>query len=114
MRSASTRQSALRANPGGALRRPWREADLAHGFGDLAHLLAAAPAMLDHALEEIGALFFPIDAGIGFLERGQHRILDAVGARGGETLDHHRLQSLDHHCLLYTSPSPRDRQKSRM
>ena len=51
---------------GGARRRPRRQADLAHGLGDLAHLLAAAAAMLDHALEEIGALLLPVDAGKGF------------------------------------------------
>ncbi len=64
---------------GGALRRPWCEAGLAHGFRHLADFFAAAPAVLDHALEEIGALFLPIDAGKGFLERGQHRVLDAIG-----------------------------------
>src|ERR1700730_19443253 len=67
---------------GRALRRPWRQPDLAHGFGHLADLFAAAPAMFDHALEEIGALLFPIDARKGLLERCQHRILDAVAARG--------------------------------
>src|ERR1700761_3482594 len=53
---------------GGSFRRPRREADLAHGFRHLANLLAAAPAMFDHALEEIGGLFLPVDAGIGLLE----------------------------------------------
>src|SRR6202035_387944 len=47
---------------GGALRRPWREPDLAHGFGDLAHFLGPAAAMFDYALEEVGALLLPVDA----------------------------------------------------
>ena len=117
MRSASMRQSALRANSvvpfraeqpfvgevgdpglafGGALRRPWRQPDLAHGLGDLAHFFAAAAAMLDDALEEIGALLLPVDAGKGLLERRQHRVLDAIGARRGKTLDHHGFHALDH------------------
>src|SRR5712671_6459450 len=54
---------------GRALRRPRREADLAHGFGYLTNLFAAAPAMFDHPLKEVGALLLPVDAGIGFLER---------------------------------------------
>src|ERR1700731_4914136 len=68
---------------GGSFRRPRCEPDLAHGLGDLADLFAAAAAVFDDALEEIGALFLPIDAGIGLLERGQHRVLDAVGACRG-------------------------------
>ncbi len=52
--------------------------------------------MFDHALEEIGALFLPIDAGIGFPKRGQHSILDAIGPRGGERFDHHRLHAFYH------------------
>src|SRR5436853_98034 len=67
---------------GGALRGPWREASLAYGLGDFAHFLRAPPSMLDDALEVIGALLFPIDAGIGFLKRREHRILDAIGAGG--------------------------------
>ena len=57
--------------------------------------------MFDHPLEEVGALFLPVDAGKGFLERRQHRVLDAVGARGGETFDHHGLESLDHHAAAH-------------
>src|ERR1700754_2895753 len=45
---------------GGALRRPRRQAGLAHGLGDFANLFAAAAAMFDHALEEIRTLLFPI------------------------------------------------------
>src|ERR1700733_780895 len=52
---------------GRALRRPRREADLAHGFRPLADFLGAAPATFDHPLEEVGALFLPVDAGKGFL-----------------------------------------------
>ncbi len=52
--------------------------------------------MFDHALEEIGALFLPIDAGIGFPKRGQHRILDAIGPRGGERFDYHRFHAFYH------------------
>ena len=37
----------------------------AHGLGYFAHLLGAAAAMLDHALEEVGALPLPVDAGKG-------------------------------------------------
>src|SRR6185295_9190542 len=43
---------------------PGREPGIADGFGHLAHLLGTAPAMFDHALEVVGALFLPIDAGI--------------------------------------------------
>ncbi len=50
--------------------------------------------MLDHALEEIGTLLLPVDGRKGLLQRGEHRILDAIGARGGEALDHHRLEPL--------------------
>src|SRR5262249_5746333 len=81
---------------GGARRRLRLEAGLAHGLGDLAHFLSAAAAVLDHALEEIGALFLPVDAGKGLLERGQHRVLDAIGAGGGEAFDGHGLEALDH------------------
>jgi hypothetical protein len=92
MRSASMRQSALRAKPlgvravaesagvgqvgdpglalGRALRRPGREPRLAHRLRHFAHFFAAAAAVLDHALEEIRALLFPVDAGKGFVERG--------------------------------------------
>ena len=84
MRSASVRQSALRAkflgtfraeqalvgeigDPGlpfgGARADHGVEPDLAHRLGHLAHLFAAPPAMLDHALEEVGALLLPVDAG---------------------------------------------------
>ena len=48
---------------GGALGRPRCQADLAHGLGHLAHFLAAPAAVLDHALEEVGALLLPVDAG---------------------------------------------------
>src|SRR5215475_10040206 len=66
LRSALAEQPAIReiGDPrlplGRALRRPWREARLAHGLGHLADLLSPAPAVLDHALEEIGALLLPI------------------------------------------------------
>src|SRR5690242_1709525 len=46
---------------GGARGRPGRQAGLAHGLGHLPHLLGAAAAVLDHALEEIGALLLPVD-----------------------------------------------------
>src|SRR5450631_3031377 len=68
---------------GGALRRPGRQTDVLHGFGDLAHFLGAATAMLDDALEEIGALLLPVDAGKGLRQRRQHGVLDAIGSRGG-------------------------------
>src|SRR5262245_16534454 len=71
---------------GRALRGPRRQPSLAHGLGDFAHFLGAAAAVLDYALEEIGALLFPIDAGIGFLQRSEHCVLDAIGARGRKTL----------------------------
>ena len=43
---------------------------------------AAAPAMLDHALKEVGALLLPVDAGKGLRQRGEHGVLDAIGPRG--------------------------------
>ena len=92
----SARSATKRLTLGGAFRRPRRQAGLAHGLGDLAHFFGAAAAVFDHALEEVGALLLPIDRRKGFRERGQHRVLDAIGARGGEALDHHRLQPLDH------------------
>ena len=55
----------------------------------------AAAAMLDDALEEVGGLLLPVDAREGLAQRGDHRLLDAVAAGGGEALDHHRLQALD-------------------
>src|SRR5215212_9397251 len=41
--------------------RPRRQADLAHRLRNLPHFLAAAPSVLDHALEEVGALPLPVD-----------------------------------------------------
>ena len=48
---------------GGARRAPRLEAGLAHGDGRLAHLLGAAAAVRDDALEEVGGLLLPVDAG---------------------------------------------------
>src|ERR1700730_8067731 len=79
-----------------ALRRPRRQPDLAHGFRYLTDLFAAASAVLDDALEEVGALFFPIDAGKRFRQRRQHGVLDTIGARSGVGLDHHRLHAFYH------------------
>ena len=61
-------------------------------------------AILWHALMENGAIFYrlPISA---FIQRG-FKIEDVPKRR----LDELELWN----CLLYTSPSPRDRQKSRM
>src|SRR5450631_3546047 len=86
---------------GRCFRRPRREADLAHGFCDLANFFAAAAAVFDHALEEISSLLFPVDARKSLLERGEYRILDAVGACGGESFDHHRLHALDHYATAH-------------
>src|SRR5712671_594470 len=44
---------------GRALRRPRRQTGLAHGFRYLADFFAAPPAVLDDALEKVGALLFP-------------------------------------------------------
>jgi hypothetical protein len=51
---------------GAAGGRPGRESGLAHGLRHLAHLLGAAAAVLDDALEEVAALLLPVDAGKGF------------------------------------------------
>jgi len=82
--------------------------DYAHGFNmdewsDAAgnSLPASHPGSFDHALEAIGALLLPVDARKRFLERGEHRILHAIGARGGEAFDHHRLKPLDHHAAAH-------------
>ena len=77
------------------------QAGLAHGGGHLAHLLAAAAAVLDHPLEEVGALLLPVDAGEGLVQAGQHRVFHAVEARRGEALDDHGLQALDHHAAAH-------------
>src|SRR4029077_6572134 len=70
---------------GGALRRPWRQSDFAHSFGDLAYLFAAPTAVLDDTLEEIGALLFPVDAGKSFRRGGQPPLLPPKGRAGGKT-----------------------------
>ena len=55
-----------------------------------------------------------ISTGIGFLDHmleqlARHSLMDiTLKAKGDLHIDDH------HTCLLYTSPSPRDRQKSRM
>ena len=67
---------------GGAGGAPGLEAGLAHGDGRLAHLLRAAAAMRDGALEEVGGLLLPVDAREGLAQRGDHRVLDAVAAGG--------------------------------
>jgi hypothetical protein len=103
MRSASVRQSALRAKPGVPLvpNRPasarsatqaWRsavpladqgcEAGLAHGLGHLAHFFAAAAAVFDDTLEEVGGLLLPVDAGEGLVQRWRSpRLPRRSGAR---------------------------------
>src|SRR4051794_34247942 len=53
---------------GRAFRRPGREPGLAYGLRHLAHFFGTPPAVFDHALEIIGPLLLPIDAGIGFLQ----------------------------------------------
>ena len=52
---------------------------------------------------------------------GGYRIVDFAlsnclnsGLRKMVLLTQYKAMSLDRHCLLYTSPSPRDRQKTRM
>ena len=58
---------------------------------------------------------YQIDTGIGFLDHmleqlSKHSLIDLkVKAKGDTHIDLHHTT-----CLLYTSPSPRDRQKSRM
>ena len=50
-----------------------------------------------------------------FTTHGQDGILDEEGyVQNDITVDALVKQALSHACLLYTSPSPRDRQKSRM
>ena len=88
---------ALRGAGGG----PRLEPGFPHRLRGLAHLLGAAAAVLDHALEEVGSLPLPVDAGKGLGQRRQHGGLDAVGARGGEALDDHRLEALDHHAAAH-------------
>ena len=88
---------ALRGAGGG----PRLEPGFPHRLGGLAHLLGAAAAVLDHALEEVGSLPLPVDAGKGLGQRRQHGRLDAVGTRGGEALDDHRLEALDHHAAAH-------------
>ena len=57
--------------------------------------------MLHHAAEEIGALLLPVDAGKGLLQRGDHVVLDAIGAGSGVALDDQRFQALDHHAAAH-------------
>src|SRR5678810_1377126 len=70
-----------------------------------------------------GALMTDDRQMIGLMEEvKQHGGLINVHATNGDMIDYliakHRgegkLSPLYHYCLLYTSPSPRDRQKSRM
>ena len=112
MRSASTPPSGGRASlapntPASARSatqpdaRPCRRltrapAPLPNGLGGLAHLLGPATAVLDRPPEEVAALLFPVDAGKRFGQRGEHLILDAVGARSRKALDDHGLEALDH------------------
>ena len=62
---------------------------------------------------------YQIDTGIGFLDHmleqlSKHSLIDLkVKAKGDTHIDLHHTTE-DTGCLLYTSPSPRDRQKSRM
>ena len=79
----------------------WLEPDFADRRRRLDHFLGAAPAVLDHALEEVGALALPVDAGKGFGERCEHESLDAIGARGDVAFDDHRFQALDHHAAAH-------------
>ena len=54
--------------------------------------------------------------GVG-AESGDYRIIEKVLPYADEVHEHtsvYQLNELDFICLLYTSPSPRDRQKSRM
>src|SRR5512143_3019805 len=92
-------------HPGLALGRacsaPWLEAGFAHRDRDLAHLLAAATTMLDHALKEVGALLLPVDAGERLLQRRDHGVFHAVVARRGEGFDRHRLEAFDHHAAAH-------------
>ena len=59
---------------------------------------------------------YQIDTGIGFLDRmleqlSEHSLIDLkVKAKGDTHIDLHHTTD----CLLYTSPSPRDRTRSRM
>ena len=46
--------------------------------------------------------------------RAGYKVETIVAGRDANTLQIDRFESLDSACLLYTSPSPRDRQKSRM
>ena len=44
-----------------------------------------------------------------------HQIVKEFRGKGHDLLDYHNNKfDRDYVCLLYTSPSPRDRQKSRM
>ena len=60
-----------------------------------------------------------VETGIGFLDHmlesfSRHSLIDIkLNAKGDLHVDQHHTVE-DTGCLLYTSPSPRDRQKSRM
>ena len=50
----------------------------------------------------------------GFLRGGNKRILGAEPKRGDVVVFRHPSNGQDYICLLYTSPSPRDKRQSRM
>ena len=68
---------------------------------------------------------FELEGGGNIISRDLMRALDVDGSKASfvleapspdvaKSLDSQRLKIQDKFCLLYTSPSPRDRQKSRM
>ena len=54
------------------------------------------------------------EATTDFMEQEQERGITIQSAATSCFWNDHRLNIIDTPCLLYTSPSPRDRQKSRM
>ena len=63
----------------------------------------ASEAWRDHVLKQV----------VDYLERNRDEIIDGFEAENAHNLKRKDIEQSDL-CLLYTSPSPRDRQKSRM
>src|SRR5674476_617317 len=68
------------------------------------------PRVVDECLGQVAARFEPSSRASGDSCRRGSRVWLWVGASRGYIQD----MAKSYNCLLYTSPSPRDRQKSRM
>ena len=80
----------------------------------LATTLGSASSVAQESSSTTARLMEEIVVSARGIEEGLQDAPTAVSAFTGETLDYRGVDSLDQICLLYTSPSPRDRTRSRM